>query len=124
MENRDKDKIEKIVADRKLAHQFYTDNSEVYQNFVEMELKTFQDNHLSKKVKELIAIGISVRINCESCLEWHIKNAVYSGATREEVIESIEVAMEMGGGPATVTARFALSVLDYYTLKINDKRIE
>jgi AhpD family alkylhydroperoxidase len=116
MENRDKDKIEKIIADRKLAHQFYTDNSEVYQNFVEVEIKTYEDGDLSKKHKELIAVGISVQINCESCLEWHIKNAVYSGATREEVIEAIEVGMEMGGGPATVTARFALSVLDYYTL--------
>ena len=116
MENRDKDQIEKIIADRKLAHQFYTDNSEVYQSFVEIEIKTYEDGHLSKKHKELIAVGISVQINCESCLEWHIKNAVYSGATREEVIEAIEVGMEMGGGPATVTARFALSVLDYYTL--------
>lgn len=117
MENRDKEKIEKIIADRKLAHQFFTDNSEVYQSFVEMELKTFEDGNLSKKFKELIAVGISVQINCESCLEWHIKNAVYSGASREEVIEAIEVGIEMGGGPATVTARFALSVLDYYTIK-------
>jgi AhpD family alkylhydroperoxidase len=117
MENSDKEKIEKIINDRKIAHQFYTDNSEVYQKFVEMELRTFQEGTLSKKVKELIAIGISIRINCESCLEWHIKNAVYMGASREEVIEAIEVGIEMGGGPATVTARFALNVLDYYTIK-------
>jgi AhpD family alkylhydroperoxidase len=117
MENRDKEKIEKIIADRKAAHQFYTDNSEVYRTYVEMELKTYEDGHLSKKTKELIAIGIGVRINCESCLEWHIKNAMYSGASREEIIEAIEVGMEMGGGPATVTARFAHSVLEYYTIK-------
>jgi len=117
MENRDKEKIEKIIADRKAAHEFYTDNSEVYQNFVELELKTYRDGQLTKKVKELIAIGISVRINCESCLEWHIKNAIYSGATHKEVIEAIEVGMEMGGGPATVTARFAHSILEYYTIK-------
>ena len=117
MENRDKEKIEKIIEERKIAHQFYTDNSEVYQSFVEMELRTFAEGSLSKKVKELIAIGISIRINCESCLEWHIKNAIYSGASRDEVIEAVEVGMEMGGGPATVTARFALSVLDYYTIK-------
>jgi AhpD family alkylhydroperoxidase len=116
MENRDKEKIEKIINDRKIAHQFYIDNSEVYQRFVEMELKTFQDGNLSKNHKELIAVGISIQMNCESCLEWHIKNAIYSGSNREEVIEAIEVGMEMGGGPATVTARFALSVLDYYTL--------
>ncbi len=117
MENRDKEKIEKIIADRKATHQFFTDNSEVYRRFVEMELKTYEDGNLSKKYKELIAVGISIQMNCESCLEWHIKNAVYSGASREEVIEAIEVGMEMGGGPATVTSRFALSVLEYYTFQ-------
>jgi AhpD family alkylhydroperoxidase len=117
MENSDKFKIEKIINDRKEAHQFFTDNSEVYRSFVEMELKTYTDGSLSKRIKELIAIGISIRINCESCIEWHIKQAVYSGASREEVIEAIEVGIEMGGGPATVTSRFALKVLDYYTSK-------
>jgi len=117
MENHDKEKIEKIIADRKSAHQFYTDNSEVYRSFVEMELKTYSDGSLTKKLKEMIAIGISIHMNCESCMEWHIKQAVYSGATREEIIEAIELGMEMGGSPATVASRFALKVLDYYTIK-------
>lgn len=117
MDNQDKEKIEKIIADRKAAHQFFTDNSEVYRSFIEMELKTYSDGNLSKKHKEMIAIGISIQINCESCLEWHIKQAIYSGATREEIIEAIEVGMEMGGGPATVVSRFALKVLEYYTIK-------
>jgi len=117
MDTQDKEKIEKIIADRKEAHQFYTDNSEVYRSFIEMEINAFTDGHLTKKHKEMIAIGISIRINCESCMEWHIKQAVYDGATREEIIEAIEVGMEMGGGPATVASRFALKVLDYYSLK-------
>jgi AhpD family alkylhydroperoxidase len=117
MDNQDKEKIEKIIADRKEAHQFYTDNSEVYRSFVEMEINAFSDGQVSKKHKEMIAIGISIHINCESLMEWHIKQAIYSGATREEIIEAIEVAIEMGGGPATVASRFALKVLDYYTIK-------
>ncbi len=120
MDNKDKEKIERIKADRKAAHQYYTDNSEVYRSFVEMELTTFQDGALSKKHKELIAIGISIRINCESCLEWHIKQAIHAGASKQEVIEAIEVGMEMGGGPATVSARFAMQVLEYYIIKNNN----
>ncbi len=117
MEHQDKEKIEKIIADRKSAHQFYTDNSEVYRSFVEMEIKTYSDGSLSKKHKEMIAIGISIHINSESLMEWHIKQAVYTGATREEIIETIEVGMEMGGSQATAASRFALKVLDYYTIK-------
>ncbi|MFX1495647.1 MAG: carboxymuconolactone decarboxylase family protein, partial [Promethearchaeota archaeon] len=62
-----------------------------------------------------IAIGISIIINCESCIEWHIKEALNSGANREQIIEAIEVAIEMGGGPATVSSRFAFKVLEYYS---------
>jgi len=108
-------KIETIINDRKKAHRYYIGHSEVYRSFVEMEKHAFEDGMLGKKYKELIAIGISIRINCESCVEWHIKQALDSGASQEEIIEAIGVGIEMGGGPATVTARFAMYVLAYYS---------
>ena len=58
---------------------------------------------------------MSVVTDCESCMEWHIKQALDDGASREMIIEAIEVGIEMGGGPATVSARFAMEVLDYYS---------
>lgn len=64
--------------------------------------------------KELIALGISVVIDCESCMEWHIKQALNDGATENEIIESIEVGIEMSGGPGTASARFTMNVLEYY----------
>jgi AhpD family alkylhydroperoxidase len=79
-----------------------------------LERKTFSTRNLEKKYKELIAIRISIIVNCESCIEWHIKEALNSGASEEEIIEAIEVGIEMGGGPATVSSRFALKVLEYY----------
>jgi len=79
-----------------------------------MERNTYKDGTIKKKEKELIAIGISVVINCESCMEWHIKQALYDGASAEEIIEAIEVGIEMSGGPGTVSSRFAMNVLEYY----------
>ncbi len=114
MENPDKEKIEQIVKTRKKAHSYYMKNSTVYQAFVEMEQSTYKDGKLSKKQKELIATGISVVINCESCMEWHIKQALDDGATEEEIIEAIEVGIEMSGGPGTASARFAMNVLEYH----------
>jgi AhpD family alkylhydroperoxidase len=116
MENSDKEKIEQIVKARKRANAFYLEKSKVYQSFIKMEEATFSDKELSKKQKELIAVGISIVINCESCMEWHIKQALDSGATENEIIEAIEVGIEMGGGPATVSARFAMNVLEYYKI--------
>ncbi len=114
MENTDKNKIEQIVKTRKQAHSYFLKKSEVYRSFVDMEQNTYKDGELSKKQKELIAIGISVVINCESCMEWHIKQAIDDGATNGEIIEAVEVGIEMSGGPGTASARFAMNVLEYY----------
>lgn len=113
-EHNDKEKIEQIIRTRKAAHSFYLKRSRVYQSFLDLERNTYTDGHLKKRQKELIAIGISVAINCESCMEWHIRQALDDGATGEEIIEAVEVGIEMAGGPGTVAARFAMNVLAYY----------
>ena len=93
------------------------ENLKVFRSFVEMERKAYLDGELEKRYKEMIAIGISIVINCESCLEWHIKEALRFGASEKEILEAIGVGIEMGGGPATVSARFAMKVLEYYQEK-------
>jgi AhpD family alkylhydroperoxidase len=107
------DKIDEIVQKRELAHARLTGlGSRVYDAFLQMEEAAFSDGALSKKLKELIAVGISVVIDCESCMQWHIEQAAMANATETEVLEAVEVGMEMGGGPATVSARFALDVME------------
>jgi AhpD family alkylhydroperoxidase len=97
---------------RQEAHAELLDrDSAVYRAFLELERAAFADGALPKKAKELIAVGISVVINCESCMQWHIEQAASAGATEQEVLEAVEVAVEMGGGPATAHARFALAVM-------------
>jgi AhpD family alkylhydroperoxidase len=114
MKNTYKEKIEEIVRTRKRAHTYFSKKSRVYQSFMDMEQNTYKNGRLSKLNKEMIAIGISIVQNCESCMEWHIKQALDDGATEEEILEAIEVGIEMSGGPGTVAARFALNVLEYY----------
>lgn len=87
-------------------------DSKVYKAFLEMEKATFCDGALPKKTKELIAVGIAVVTNCESCMQWHIEQAAKASATEREVLEAIEVGIEMGSGPVTVNARFALEVME------------
>lgn len=107
------DKLQSMTQTRKWAHKKLLElHSRPYAAFVEMEAATFSDGALPKKHKELIAVGISVRIDCESCMQWHIEQAASAGATYLEVLEAVEVGIEMGGGPATVSARFALMVMD------------
>lgn len=106
------EKLEELTRKRKLAHaELIKRKSKVYDAFLKMEEANYQDGALTKKVKELIAVGISVVINCESCMQWHIEQAYKDGASQEEILEAVETGIEMGGGPATVSARFALDVM-------------
>ena len=106
-------RLEEISKKREKAHsKLLSLKSKVYEAFLEMEKAAYCDGALPKKDKELIAVGISVVIDCESCMQWHIEQAAKAGATMAEVLEAIEVGIEMGGGPATVSARFALEVIE------------
>ena len=107
------DRLKEISDRRDAAHEkLLALKSRVYQAFLELEKATFSDGALPKKTKELIAVGISVVVDCESCMQWHIQQAANAGASMEEVLEAVEVGIEMGGGPATVSARFALEVME------------
>ncbi len=107
------ERINEINKKRKWANgKLIKSNSKVFRIIQELEKATFADGALTKKQKELIAIGISVITNCESCMQWHISEAVNEGASEQEILEAIEVAFEMGIGPATVNGRFALEVME------------
>ena len=112
------EKLEEISVRRKAAHaRLVALKSKVYAGFLAMEKAAYADGALPKRQKELIAVGISVARDCESCMQWHIEQAAKAGASFEEVLEAVEVAIEMGGGRATVSARFALEVMDSIGLR-------
>ena len=107
------DKLDEITHTRKIAHQkLLSLKSKVYEAFLQMERATYADGALPKKTKELIAIGISVQMDCESCMQWHIDQAAACGATLHEILEAVEVGIEMGAGRVTVSARFALDAIE------------
>lgn len=65
-------------------------------------------NALDTKTKELMALAIGIAVHCDGCVAYHTKMAVQQGATREEVLETIGLAIYMGGGPAVVYGGDAL----------------
>lgn len=57
-----------------------------------------------------MALAISIVMKCEPCIEWHVQQAFLSGASDDEIYETIDVSIEMGGGPAVAYTRS----LDYH----------
>ncbi len=106
------DELRALARQRKLAHTQLLDlKSGTYAAFLDLERATYCDGALPRQAKELIAVGISVVLDCRSCMQWHIGQAAAAGASPRQVLEAVEVGMEMGGGPATVSARFALAAM-------------
>lgn len=64
----------------------------IYLEFYKDTYKT-EGAALSRKMKELVAVGASMALNCPNCLDGHIKKALKDGATREELSEVIQVAL-------------------------------
>lgn len=58
--------------------------------------------------KELMAVAISVAKGCEDCILYHLDAARQHGADEAALIEALEVAVEMGGGPAVMYSAKAL----------------
>ncbi|GAB4217686.1 MAG: carboxymuconolactone decarboxylase family protein [Synechococcales cyanobacterium] len=67
---------------------------------------------LDTKTKELIALAIAVATHCEGCIGFHVKAALGSGATRQEILELLGVTILMGGGPALIYATHVLEALE------------
>jgi AhpD family alkylhydroperoxidase len=70
------------------------------------------DGALDAATKELMAVAIAIATNCEGCIVFHVRAAAKHGATREQMAETIGVAVEMGGGPAAVYGADALAAYD------------
>lgn len=69
---------------------------------------------LSELHKELIALGIAVSTRCNGCIGFHVKSLVRLGATREQINETLGVAVYMGGGPSLMYAAEVLRAYDEF----------
>jgi AhpD family alkylhydroperoxidase len=48
---------------------------------------------IDTKTKELMALAISIAVHCEGCVAYHARAAVKHGATRQEVAETVALAV-------------------------------
>ncbi len=73
-----------------------------------------QEGLMSKKQKELVAVAISVAVQCDACIGFHTKALVKLGATREELAEVLAMNLYLGGGPSLMYAADALRSFDQF----------
>jgi AhpD family alkylhydroperoxidase len=84
--------------------------------FARLHKKAVADGALSRKVKEMMALSISIAVGCEGCIAYHVHDAIEAGATRPELLETISVGLMMGGGPGSIYAAHALDAIEQFLL--------
>ena len=82
--------------------------------FARLRKKAVEDGALSAKVKEMMALAISIAAGCEGCIAYHVHDAIKAGAIRPELLETIGVGLMMGGGPGSIYAAHALDAVEQF----------
>jgi AhpD family alkylhydroperoxidase len=112
MDTTDRPLRSKLQRHKKEAISLFKAAPEQMRAFNTLMVAASKDGVVSARHKELTALAIAIAMRCEGCILHHVDAARRHGAQREEVVEIICVAVEMGGGPATVYGATALAAFD------------
>ncbi|MDD1771054.1 MAG: carboxymuconolactone decarboxylase family protein [Methanomassiliicoccales archaeon] len=92
-------------------HHIKLHNPELAVMIKEMDKVMVEDRALDRKTKRLIALAcVAIRM-CEDCIYPQAKVAKNYGATKDEIVEAMQVAVICGGVPTWSVAKKGLSKL-------------
>ena len=94
---------------------FSKEMPEVMAGFSSLAKAATKDGTLDKKTKELIAIALAVANHCPGCIGFHSQTLVKLQTNRQELMETLAMAVYMGGGPSLMYAAEALEAFDEFS---------
>ncbi|MBR0957469.1 carboxymuconolactone decarboxylase family protein [Bradyrhizobium japonicum] len=90
------------------------DIPDTMKGFAALAQAAARDGALDKKTKELIALALGVAGHCDGCIGFHTEALVKLGATRQEIEETLGMAVYMGGGPSLMYAADAIAAYEQF----------
>jgi AhpD family alkylhydroperoxidase len=84
----------------------------IHDAFTAFSKHVFAEGALPPKTKQLIAVAAAHVTQCPYCIRGHTKAALRHGATAEEIMEAIWVAVEMRAGGAYAHSVVALDTIE------------
>ncbi|RMC37964.1 carboxymuconolactone decarboxylase family protein [Paracoccus alkanivorans] len=102
------DTAAQLTSARRRMEEFAKSAPGLMQGFAAVSKAATASHGLDSATRELIAVSIAVAKGCDDCILYHIDAARKHGASEDAVIAALEVAVEMGGGPAVMYAAKAL----------------
>lgn len=93
-----------------------------FNKFFALDNKAYVDGALNAKTKELMGLASSMVLRCNDCIFYHIDRSIQEGATKEELYETFNVALIVGGSIVIPHLRYAFDVMeDVLKEKENEK---
>ena len=83
-----------------------------FNKFFALDNKAHIDGALNAKTKELMGLSASMVLRCNDCIFYHIDRSIQEGATREELMETFNVALIVGGSIVIPHLRYAFEMMD------------
>jgi ribonuclease HI len=93
-----------------------------FKKFFALDNKAYINGALDAKTKELMGLVGSMVLRCNDCIFYHIDRSVQEGATREEIYESLNIALVVGGSIVIPHLRYAFEVLEDLMKEVTDGR--
>lgn len=84
----------------------------VTKRFFTLDGQAYQDGALPAKTKELMGLVASMVLRCDDCVAYHIDQCLNLGVTDQELFETFDVALIVGGSIVIPHLRRAVDFLD------------
>ena len=83
-----------------------------YNKFFALDNKAYINGALNAKTKELMGLIASMVLRCNDCIFYHIDRSIQEGASRQELMESFNIALIVGGSIVIPHLRYAFEMMD------------
>jgi ribonuclease HI len=83
-----------------------------FNKFFALDNKAYINGALPAKTKELMGLAASMVLRCNDCIFYHIDRSIQEGATKEELYETFNVALIVGGSIVIPHLRYAFEIME------------
>ncbi|MEQ9309566.1 MAG: carboxymuconolactone decarboxylase family protein [Balneolaceae bacterium] len=81
--------------------------------FFNMDSNTYKEGALDTKTKELLGLVASTVLRCNDCIDYHLEQCAKTGSTKDEIIDSLNVALIVGGSIVIPHLRHAVDTIEF-----------
>lgn len=94
-----------------------------FNKFFALDNKAYVDGALDSKTKELMGLAASMVLRCNDCILYHVDRSIQEGASQQELYETFNIGLIVGGSIVIPHLRYAIEKMDeIFAEKENEKK--